>query len=73
MKEITVNINGKIGLVDRQAFVEAKTKQLIEFGYPSLTEKEVDGQIDALLAKKELGEGLTVIGMMMEDEIILPS
>jgi hypothetical protein len=67
--DIRVRIEGKEGVVDRTKYVQAKTKQLREFGYSTLTEAEVNEQIDALLAKKTFGEGLTVIGMFMEGEV----
>lgn len=71
MKTIKVKLDGKPeGIVTRSVYVKAKTKQLREFGYPSLTEAEVDEQIDALLQNKEFGKGLTVIGMFMEGEVI---
>ena len=65
-----VKINGRRGEVTRADYVTAKTKQLIEFGYGSLTEAQVNEQIDAVLAKKAFGDGLDVIGMMMQDEIL---
>lgn len=69
--EIKVKLDGKpVGVCDRAAYVKAKTKQLQEFGYPSLTEQEVDEQIDALLAGKKFGHGLTVIGMFMDKEVL---
>ena len=64
------NIDGKIMDVPRAAYVKAKTKQLREFGYPSLSESEVDAQIDALIQGKQLSDGLTVIGKFMEREIL---
>lgn len=67
--DIRVKVNGVDGMVTRAAYVRAKTKQLREFGYPSLTESDVNEQIDAVLAKKSFGEGLTVIGMFMKDEV----
>jgi len=56
--------------VSRVAYVEAKTKQLREFGYTTLTKDHVNEQVDAVLSKKEFGDGLTVIGMLMKDEIL---
>ena len=67
---LIVCLNGRTREVSRPVYVEAKTRQLQEFGYPFLTTGEVDRQIDALLAKKAFGEGLTVIGMLMEDEVV---
>lgn len=64
-------IDGKSVECDRAAYVKAKTKQLREFGYPSLTEREVNEQIDCLIAGKTLGNGLTVIGKFMEEEVII--
>lgn len=69
--DISVQIGDRTGKVNRADYVRAKTKDLREFGYAGLTEKDVDEQIDAILAGKKLGQGLTVIGKFMEDEIIV--
>ena len=66
---IKVSINDREGFVDKQEYIEAKTKQLQDFGYPGLTENEVREQLAKILAKDKK---LSVIGMFMEDEIILP-
>jgi hypothetical protein len=68
--DIKVKINGKIGYVDINLYVGAKTKQLREFGYNDLKESEVMEQIRAIQQHLELGKGLTVIGMMMKDEVL---
>jgi hypothetical protein len=67
---IKLKIDGKTVEAPRSRYAAAKLKQLREFGYPSLTRKEVDEQIDAVLTGKKFGEGLTVIGMFMQDEIV---
>lgn len=70
VSEIAVTLpDGRSGRVDRVQYVRAKAKQLREFGYDNLTEADVDEQIDALLAGKPLGGGLTVIGMFMKGEV----
>ena len=69
-KEIKIKVEGKTVIVSRANYVKAKTKQLQEFGYETLTEKNVEDQIEAIKAKKKFGEGLTVIGMFMQDELI---
>lgn len=69
---IKICIDGKTTTVPRAGYVWAKTKNLREFGYDDLTEREVDAQITAILEGKEMGEGLTVIGAFMEDEIVKP-
>lgn len=56
--------------VPRSAYVKAKAKQLREFGYAKLTEHELIEQIDAVIAGKEIGTGLTVIGGFIKDEIV---
>lgn len=66
IKEITFKLDGVSRRVLRSDYVRAKTKQLQEFGYPSLTEEDVDSQLTALLA----GKNLTVIGMFMKDEVV---
>jgi hypothetical protein len=68
---LTIIICGTHREVPRDIYVTAKTKQLVEFGYPTLTEAEVDAQIDAVLDGKTHGNGLTVIGAFMKDEIVV--
>lgn len=70
--ELHVKLNGVSGWVNRQHFVEAKQKQFCEFGYTHITKDEVSEQIDRLIAKKRFSEGLTIIGLLMEDEITVP-
>lgn len=68
--ELHVKVDGKKLFVPRDAYIKSKTKQLKGFGYSNLTEKEVSDQVDALIAGKKIGAGLTVIGAFMEDEIL---
>jgi len=68
--ELRVNLNGRKGFVRRSDYVRVKTKQLRDFGYGNLTYADVDKQVDALLEGKKLGEGLTVIGAFMKDEVL---
>lgn len=70
MNALKIEYDGKSKTVSRADYVRAKTRQLQEFGYPSLIEAETDAQITALLTGKEFGAGLTVIGMMMKGEVI---
>jgi len=66
---IKVSIDNQPAIeVTRSVYVEAKTKQLRAFGYTTLTAEHVSEQIDAILNKKPL----TVVGMFMEDEVVLP-
>ena len=51
--------------VSKQHYVTAKTKDLKEFGYESLTEAEVEDQVDKILN----GEDLGVIGLFCKDDI----
>lgn len=51
--------------ISKRKYVELKTKDLIEFGYSTLTEKEVEEQVDKILNKQEL----SVIGRFCEDDI----
>lgn len=71
---IKVSVDGKPAVVvTRSVYVKAKTKQLREFRYPSLTEDEVNAQIDLLLQPgvHHFGEnGMTVIGMFIKDEVV---
>jgi hypothetical protein len=67
---LTISHDGKTKTVSRSVYAKAKLKQLREFGYTSLTLSEIENQISAILEGVEFGDGLTVIGMFMEDEII---
>lgn len=71
LRWLTPDFDRRDGMVSRAEYVRAKTKQLQEFGYPNLTENEVDDQVTALQQKKRIGFGLTVIGMFMQDEVIV--
>lgn len=71
VQQLKVNLNDEIGMVPRAAYAKAKHKQLVEFGYTTLTLSHVEEQIDAVLASKTLDSGLTVIGGFMEGEIIV--
>lgn len=68
--KLKIKLEGREYTVPRKAYAIKKTAQLREFGYPSLTVDELEKQIDALLSGKNLGDGLTVIGMFMEGEVL---
>lgn len=70
MTLLRIRYDNKEKTVSREDYERAKLRHLREFGYPKLTLAEVQEQIDALLAKKEFRDGLTVIGMFMEDEVV---
>lgn len=67
---LKLKVDGRSLEAYRSKYAKAKFKQLREFGYSTLTLDEVNTQIDQLLAGKK--DGLTIIGMMMQDEIQLP-
>ena len=70
MQKLRIKLEGQEYTVPRKSYAIKKTAQLREFGYRSLTVDELDEQIDALTTGKKLGDGLTVIGMFMEGEVI---
>lgn len=47
-------------------YVKLKTKDLIEFGYSSLTENEVSEQVDKIVKGDK---DLSVIGMFCKDDL----
>jgi len=61
--KITVDYKDKIVLTEK--YVDAKTKQLKEFGYDDLTRDELREQLLRVLN----GDKLTVIGMFMQNEV----
>lgn len=67
--EIKLSIDGVTRYVSRTLYVEAKTKQLREFGYTTLTKKHVAEQLEKILTGDK---DLSVIGRFMEDEVIVP-
>jgi len=66
MDMITIEVEGKRRKVAKADYIKAKTEQLREFGYDSLTEDEVTKQLDIILSDGNVN----VIGMFMKDEII---
>ena len=53
----------------RETYVAAKTKDLRNFGYSGLTEKEVADQLQAVLDGGTLSDGrLTIIGSFIEND-----
>lgn len=62
-QEITLS-NG--GVVLKSNYVKLKTKDLIEFGYTSLTESDVSEQVEKILNNDS---DLSVIGMFCKGDI----
>ena len=54
--------------VYKKDYLEVKTNDLIEFGYTKLTKETVSDELEKLLK----GEKVTVIGMFMKDDLLLP-
>jgi len=63
---IKIKINDKEVLVDKEDYIVARTKDLKEFGYSSITENDVRSQLEKVFK----GEVLSVIGLFIEDDII---
>lgn len=69
--KIRIRLDDREITTTKEDYIEAKTKQMVEFGYGSLTEDQVARQLDLLLAgKTTIAEGLTVIGMFMKQEVM---
>jgi hypothetical protein len=54
------------GIVLKKDYIEAKTKDLKEFGYSKLTTEEVAGQVEKIL---DNDKDLTVIGLFIADDL----
>jgi hypothetical protein len=66
--EITIQQDGNQMVAKTESYITVKTKHLRQFGYTKLTKDDVREQLGKLLRR----EPLTVIGMFMEDDIVLP-
>ncbi len=66
MELIKIDLDGKIVTVSKQDYIKAKTGDLRNYGYETLTEEEVSMQLDRILK----GEELNVIGMFIEKDIV---
>ena len=51
----------------KEKYITAKTKDLQDFGYTTLTREHVEEQLDKLL--NEESEGITVIGKFIEHDV----
>lgn len=56
--------------VDTEKYIAAKLAALKEFGYASLTTADIREQLGHVIAGHTMEEGLTVIGMFMQDDIV---
>lgn len=58
--------NGNTVRVSRQQYIEAKTKDLIEFGYTNLTQKHIETQLEHVLKGEDTA--LDVIGRFIKSD-----
>ena len=65
-KTVNLTIDGETRQVLKRDYIRAKTRDLKEYGYASLTEKDVEEQLEKVLANEEL----TVIGMFIQKDIL---
>jgi hypothetical protein len=68
LKNMKISLNGKTIEVNIGDYVEAKTKDLIAFGYSTLTEESVLNSVRRILNKEKL---VDVIDRFVEDDIVL--
>lgn len=65
-QKIKIDLDGRIISVDKEIYIIAKTKDLIEFGYKNLSESEVESQLDKVIK----GEEINIIGMFIQKDIV---
>lgn len=63
---IIIKVDDKTKTVDTDAYIKAKTKQMQEFGFQTVTEETISKQLENVLTGKELD----IIGMFIESDII---
>ena len=66
MDAIKVDLEGQVVTITKEKYIKAKTKDLKNFGYANLTEKDVADQLEKVINK----ETLSVIGMFIEKDIV---
>jgi len=68
METITIKYEDgtKVKTVDLRDFIKTSRRMLIDFGFDTVTEDEVERQVRAVLA----GEPLNVIGVCLRDYIV---
>jgi len=66
MGTIKIDLDGRIVNVDKEQYISAKTKDLKEYGYESLTRQDVANQLEKVIK----GEELDIIGMFIEKDIV---
>lgn len=64
--DLKIDLDGNVVTVSKEKYVAAKTKDLVEYGYATLTEEEVSKQVDNVLS----GAELSIIGMFIEKDIV---
>lgn len=69
-KQIEIDQDGDRGWVDTEKYIKAKTKALQEFGYGSISENDVWEQLQHVLDGHKMDQGLTVIGMFINNDIV---
>lgn len=69
VETINIIIDGNKRTVSRADYARAKLKTLREFGYTSLKLTEVEDQLAAALAGKQIGAGLNVIGGFIKSDL----
>lgn len=70
-KQIEIDQEGDRGWVDTEKYIKAKTAALQEFGYKSVAAADVREQLQHVLDGHDMNEGLTVIGMFLQNDIVL--
>lgn len=70
---ISLRLPGKpVGQYPRLAYAKARRRLFRSQGFKTVTLKEVQAQIDAILMGKRFLRGLTIIGYHMQDEVVAP-
>jgi len=65
-KNLKIRVDNREIITTREAYIAAKTKQLKEFGYGTLTHEEVGKSLDRALA----GKATDIISMFIDEDLV---
>jgi hypothetical protein len=70
-ENLTIQVANVNYEITTEEYIQNKVVFLKEFGYPTVTAEEVREQVISVLEKKEWGQGLNVIGLFIQKDLLI--